>query len=93
MLSLDMNVQLPAWVSFTQVEDGAILLQTRTNMYFALDEVGARMWDLLGAGHSLRECHRMLLEEYEVETGKLEEDLLALLEQLREHELVGIAEA
>ena len=90
MLTLDSTLHLPAHVSSTTVEEDAILLNTHTNKYFALDEVGARLWNLLNENKSLRECYQVLLQEYEVDPADLEHDILELLEQLRVHELVEI---
>ena len=90
MLTLDTTLRIPNYVSFTFAEEDVILLNTRTNKYFALDEVGARLWSLLGDGKALRECHQILLQEYEVESAQLEQDILELLEQLQQYELVEI---
>ncbi len=91
MLTLDSRLRLPEQVVFTFVEQDAILLNTGTNKYFALDEVGARLWGLLSQGKSLRESHAALLEEYEVEPDRLEADLLELIGQLEENGLVESA--
>ena len=90
MLTLDSTLHFPAYVSSTTVEEDAILLNTHTNKYFALDDVGARLWSLLSEGKPLRECHRVLLDEYEIDPAQLEQDILELLEQLRTHDLVEI---
>ena len=91
MLSLDSDLHLPEHVVFTFVEQDAILLNTRTNKYFALDDVGRRFWELLKEGKSLREGYQALLEEYEVEPARLEADLLELVGQLVEHGLVDVS--
>ena len=90
MLTLDTALCLPAYVSSTKVDEDVVLLNTRINKYFALDEVGARLWNLLSQGKPLRECHQILLQEYDVEPAQLEQDLLELLEQLEQNELVEI---
>ena len=91
MLSLDAPFSIPSSVLFTTVDEDVVLLNTRSNMYYALDEVGARFWNLLSAGRTLREAHRSLLEEYEVESNQLEQDLLELLTDLQKNGLVEIA--
>jgi hypothetical protein len=88
MLTLDSILQIPDHVLFTKVDDDAVLLNTRTNQYFSLDEVGARFWNLLTEGKSLRAASEMLADEYEVEGAQLERDLLSLVERLMEHGLV-----
>ena len=88
MLTLDSALRIPENVLFTRVEEDAVLLNTRTNQYFALSEVGARLWNLLGEGKSFRTAYESLLDEYEVHGIQLERDLLALVANLMEHGLV-----
>lgn len=88
MLTLDSTFRIPDHVLFTRVEEDAVLLNTRTNQYFALSEVGSRLWNLLGEGKSFRGAYESLLEEYEVHGVQLERDLLALVAILMEHGLV-----
>jgi hypothetical protein len=93
MLTLDENLLIPARVSFTFVDEDAVLLNMQTNQYYLLDEVGARLWGLLRDGKSLRESYQTLLEEYEVDPAQLEQDVLELLENLKEQGLVEILQA
>lgn len=93
MLTLDSSLRFPEAVSFTTVADGAVLLNTATSKYFALDAVGARLLELLRQGLTLRACHAQLLLEYAVEAAELERDLLDLVVSLREHGLVEVAAA
>jgi hypothetical protein len=93
MLTLDDTLLFPDIVSFTFVDEDAVLLNMQTNQYYLLDEVGARLWGLLRDGKSLRESYRALLEEYEVEPATLEQDVLELLEKLKEQGLVEIVQA
>ena len=90
MLTLDTDLKIPEHVMFTTVDETAVLLNTRTNQYFSMDDVGARFWDLLKTGQSLREIHQTLLTEYEVASVTLEHDLLELLGHLKESGLVEV---
>ncbi len=88
MLTLDASLRIPDRVLFTTVDDAAVLLNTRTNQYFSLDEVGVRCWSLLTEGKSLRAAFELILDEYEVDGAQLERDLLSLVGHLMEHGLV-----
>ena len=90
MLTLDDTLQLPTHVSFPYIDEAAILLNMHTNQYFLLDEVGRRLWGLVREGKSLRESYQMLLAEFEVEPAALEQDVLELMEKLKEQRLVEI---
>ena len=93
MLTLAATLHIPAHVLFTTVEQEAVLLNTVTNKYYSLNEVGARVWNLLAAGKTLKEAHQALLEEFEVDSPQLEQDILELVQHLRENGLVEIMEA
>ena len=88
MLTLDTNIQIPANLASTLLEEDAVLLNTRTNRYYALDGAGARLWGLLKEAKPLREAYKTLLDEFEVEPAQLEQDVLDLLGQLMENGLV-----
>ncbi len=93
MVTLDSILHIPVHVLYTTVEQDAVLLNTLTNKYYSLNEVGARFWNLLVAGKTLREAHRALFEEFEVAPSRLEQDLLELVKHLQENGLIEIAEA
>lgn len=93
MLNLNAALRIPAHVLYTTVEKDAVLLSTLTNKYYSLNEVGARFWNLLTEGKTLRQLHQVLLDEFEVTSSQLEQDLLELLKQLRENGLIEITEA
>ena len=90
MLTLDSKLKIPTFVSFSSIEQDTFLLNTRTNSYFVLDIVGARFWELLTEGISLRRLSRILLKEFEVEETELEKDLIELITQLVENGLVEL---
>ena len=92
MLTLDTPLSLPAHVSFSVVGQDAFLLNTRTSKYYLLQEVGARLWNLLSQGQALRAAYQTLLDEYEVAPEELERDLLELLADLMDNGLVELAE-
>ena len=90
MLTLNDYFQIPSHVSFSIVGADAFLLNMRTNKYFRLEEVGARLWSLLSAGESLDTSHQILLKEYKVDPVELESDLLELMENLHKNGLVEL---
>ena len=54
------------------------------NWLFVLNEVGARIWELIDRGRSLQQIEELLLNEFDTSQEQLEEDLLRLLGQLKE---------
>lgn len=77
-------------VMFREVSDGAVLLQMEEEIYFGLNSVGARIWQLLPpACTSLEDmCARLGSVYPEVPAEALKADVTELLEQLREAKLL-----
>jgi hypothetical protein len=57
-------------------------LDLASESYFGLDEIGARIWGLLGEGKDVGQVLEVLLQEYEVDRKTLEGDLGELLGEL-----------
>ncbi len=68
-------------VSCNLGEESAIL-NLKNGVYYTLDPVGARVWNLLQQPRSVLDVRDTLLSEYEVERELCEQDLYALLEKL-----------
>lgn len=51
---------------------------------YALNEVGARIWELIDAHRSLKELRDAIIAEFEVSETEAQEDLAGLIEQLNE---------
>jgi Coenzyme PQQ synthesis protein D (PqqD) len=71
-----------------EVEGELVLLDLGTDTTFALNEVGARFWELLGEHDDLDAVVAALLEEFDVHEATLRADLEALVEELRADGLV-----
>ena len=92
MLTLDTPVRIAENVLFTGVDQEAVLLNTRSNKYFGLNDVGARFWDELSKS-TLRHAYQVLCAEYAINPRRLEKDLLELTNLLVQHGLLEIDKA
>jgi Coenzyme PQQ synthesis protein D (PqqD) len=75
----------------TELGGEAVILNLKTGVYYGLDQVGSRIWNLLQEPKTLRQLIAVLLAEYEVEPVQLEADVRALLVKLFESDLIEIA--
>jgi len=66
------------------------ILNLKSAVYYGLDPVGARIWNLIQEPKRIKEIYEILLKEYNVEPGRCERDLLALLEKLVEEGLIEV---
>jgi len=69
-----------------------VLLDYDRGIYYGLNPVGARMWQLLTEGASAADVVDALAEEYDVSPETLQNDLAALLIELEAKELVQAAD-
>jgi hypothetical protein len=67
------------------------ILDFKAGVYYGLDDVGARVWQLVQEPRKVCEIRNALLEEYEVEPDRCERDLIALLRNLAGEELIEIS--
>ena len=82
-------IAVPDQVS-TNLEDEAVILHLKDGIYFGLNQVGSRIWNLLEVSRTVGEIRDIILEEYEVEPAQCEGDLLKLLKELHDRGLIEI---
>ena len=70
--------------------DEVVIAGLRKGNYYALDAVGARVWQLVQAPVSVAELRHRIAEEYDVSVERCEADLLALLDALAEQGLLEV---
>ena len=59
-------------------------------MYFGLDPVGTRLWQLIETHGQLRPVLEAALQEFDVSRDVLERDLIELVSRLSEKELLVV---
>lgn len=68
-----------------------VLVHLKTNHIYALNETGARFWELLAEGRARDEIERELLAEFEVEPEVLRAEIDGLLGELAREDMVRAA--
>ena len=68
----------------------AAILNLKNGIYYGLDPVGARVWNLIQQPRTLAELREILVAEYDVDAARVESDIRHLLTQLLDNELVEI---
>jgi hypothetical protein len=82
MMTAQDRASVNASVVFAELEGEAVLLDTETGIYFGLDEVGTRIWQLLSGGAAQQEVVAALHQEYDVAEARLRADVAAFMEAL-----------
>jgi hypothetical protein len=74
------------------LEDEVAIVHVKAGVYYGLDPIGARVWELVGTPRSVRSIRDTLLAEYQVDADRCETDLVALLQALHQADLVEVAD-
>jgi hypothetical protein len=88
--TLDQTVEIPEHVAYRKVNDELALVNLQSNMYYGLNPVGARLWELLAEGKNLRDAHDLMAAEYEISAEELERDILRVVERLGAKGLIAL---
>jgi hypothetical protein len=70
----------------------AAILSMQNGIYYGLDTIGARVWNLIQQPQSVADLREAILSEYDVEPARCERDLLDLLQALLAEGLIELSE-
>jgi hypothetical protein len=84
------RVKISGDVLFQELQGDAVLLDMKTGVYFGLDRVGTRIWQLLAEISLISDVVDKMVEEFDVPTQRCSSDVLDLVERLREQGLLAI---
>jgi hypothetical protein len=91
-IDLNSKVYVSENVLFRKLEEESVLLNLDDEMYYGLDEVGTSMWVALESSESINLAYKQLLAKYDVDSDRLQADLIELLGNLLEHKLIIVSE-
>lgn len=89
-ISLDSVVRIHDDAVFRDLGGEAVILQLQSGVYFGLDPVGTRLWQLLEQHGTLRTAVDAAVREFDTTTEVLERDLMELVTELEQKQLVVI---
>ena len=67
------------------------ILNLADGVYYGLDPIGARIWNLLAEPRSVHDLCGAVMAEYDVGEEECERDVMALLEELRSKGLIEVS--
>ena len=70
-----------------------VILNLKDDIYYGLDPIGGRIWNLIQKPIRFVDILQTLIEEYEIEYKQCNEDVLALLEDMLSKNLIEIHDA
>lgn len=69
----------------------AVILNLNSGVYYGLDPVGARVWELLQEARPLSEIRDQIVREFDVTAEQCEQDLAQLLKNMQDEGLIRVA--
>jgi hypothetical protein len=85
---LQQSIKLSPDVMARRVGDELFILNVKSECYFGLDEIGARMFALLTGGASVGDTLKQLEAEYDADPEVLRRDLAGLIDELARYRLI-----
>lgn len=90
-ISFSDRVKIPDDVLISKLQEESVILNLDSERYYGLDDVGTRILSVLTTSDSIEAAYQTLLNEYDVDTQALRQDLLELVENLSTHGLLQIS--
>ena len=81
-VAVEQAVRIPNDVVFRELQGEAVILNLTSSMYFGLDAVGTRVWQLCEAHGSLQTVWEQMQQEFDAPGETLRSDLLAFVDEL-----------
>ena len=91
MATLASRVRAKDDILFQELQGEAVLLNLNSGVYFGLDPVGTRIWQLLSEHDLLSDIAQTIVAEYDVAEERCTADLLTLVADLDRHGLVTVS--
>lgn len=85
-----MTYQIPDSIFIQEIDDEVIILDSNTQEYFTINQVGKDIWELLSKELTLEEVVTELMEIYDISKEQLESDVKNFIEALSQKGLIKI---
>ena len=90
IVNMSQTIEISTEVLSQEVSGEMVLLDLKSEEYLGLNEVGARIWQLLQDGKDLKEISDILIDEYDVSKEELDGDINRLVVELQDAGLVVV---
>ena len=73
---------------FSHIDDEVVMMSIETGEYYGLNTVASRIWELLEKPHTFRWLVDLLIQEFDIDESKCQNDVTVFLNQLMDKHLV-----
>lgn len=88
-ITLESVVRRSSDVMASQVDNELVMMDIERGMYYALNPVGADLWERLAEPQQVADLCAQLMQQYDVDQATCEADVLAVLNDMAESGLLG----
>ncbi len=92
MISDSTVVRIPVHNVSVDLASESVILDTDSGVYFGLNEVGRRIWQLLSSPQQVCAVQAALVREFDVEPEQCRSDLLRFLQDLADRGLIEVVD-
>ena len=89
-MNIKSKITLSKNVFAQEIDEETIILDSETQEYFSINEIGKVIWSLIEEKKNLEEIKAEMLDMYEVPQEQLEKDLLNFIQALEQKGLIKI---
>ena len=96
MTDVEQNIPLSAVIVCTEnnlscdLKGEAVILNLESGIYFGMNPLGARIWELIQHPVKVSDVQRQLLREYDIQPVDCQKDLMKFLETLLVQKLIKV---
>ncbi len=90
-MTLDTKINIPETLFLQKVDDETILLDSNTNEYFSINEIGTFIWETLEEKKDLKSVKEEIISNYEVDEKQVENDILNFIQEVANKGLITIS--
>ncbi len=88
MIGLDSHPSRREGILTQRASDTQLLLDLGSGEYYALDDVGTRVWELCDGARRVADIVAVISQEYDAPAAVIQADVLELLDELAHEKLV-----
>ena len=89
-MNIKSKITLSKNVFAQEIDEETIILDSETQEYFSINEIGKVIWSLIEEKKNLEEIKAEMLDMYEVPQEQIEKDLLNFIQALEQKGLIKI---
>ena len=89
-MNIKSKITLSNNVFAQEIDEETIILDSETQEYFSINEIGKVIWSLIEEKKNLEEIKAEMLDMYEVPEEQIEKDLLNFIQALEQKGLIKV---